>query len=110
MSSAFGCGCQACDRSLWKRRGRNRSMSATQRESGIVRRLLGIGVDRDLAERLATEGQTLQKLRALPMGELVTLGLTDEQAEWIRDTSRRPIPAATVASVLTAAAWTCCIC
>lgn len=85
-------------------------MTATQRESGIARRLLGLGVDKDLAERLATDGQTQTKLRALTTRVLHELGLTDAQVEWIKDTSRPPIPAATVARVLTDAAWTCCIC
>lgn len=84
-------------------------MTATQREQGLARRLLGFGVDRDLAERLAAQATSLKKLRALPPAELKRIGLNNFQVDWLKDTVRPPIPPPVVAKVLNDSAWTCCV-
>src|SRR5687767_6264745 len=82
----------------------------TQRENSVTRALLRVGLDTDLAERLASQGLTLTKLRKLSKKKLRQVGVNETAIRWILDARRPPIPAGTAAKVLTKAAFTCCVC
>ena len=72
--------------------------------------LMGRGLDRGLAEKLRKKKWTLAKLKAAKDAKLRALGLSQQTIKAIRADRRSEIPFASLASVLIANRFTCCVC
>lgn len=72
--------------------------------------LMRRGFDDETATRLVADDWTLAKLQQTSSDELLGLGLRLELVQTILDAERPPIPAETLAQVLVASRFICCVC
>lgn len=72
--------------------------------------LMARGIDSATADRLRRAGMTLGRLKQSSDAGLAALGLDPDQVAGLRAGARPPIPADTLAQVLWANRWTCCVC
>ena len=72
--------------------------------------LMGRGLDRALAAKLRKEKWTLSKLKVATDAKLKALGLSQRAVKAIRAGARSEVPFASLASVLIANRFTCCVC
>lgn len=68
------------------------------------------GVPSDVAERVSSSGQTLQKLRLMPDPDLLALGFPPDTVARVRSGPRPPIPESTVYQLLYESKSRCCVC
>lgn len=68
------------------------------------------GVPSNFANKIASYGYSLAKLKQLKTDELLALGFNQEAAEIINKEKRPPIPADTLNKVLYESQYACCIC
>ena len=72
--------------------------------------LLSFGIDFELASQLYNKKYTVSKLKQCGKHELISLGISEKIADDILISDRPPIPEETVNKLLSASAFTCCIC
>lgn len=75
-----------------------------------VAALISRGVDSHLARTLKGQGLTLKALQLKEVAELTNLGIPQRAANAIQKSARPPIPYPTLAAVLIANRFTCCVC
>lgn len=85
-------------------------MAKPRKPTATIRALMDRGFDSDLAEQLATQGYTLEKLKQTKRGSLISLGISMPLIDLLHSESRPPIPDDTLVSVLHCSRWTCCVC
>lgn len=95
------------------RSGRSRKSKFVHQGSPVNRTeasLMGRGIDRATAARLRTEGWTLGKLKSSTEAKLKKLGLSVRFIKALRMEQRAEIPFDSLAPVLIANRFTCCVC
>jgi hypothetical protein len=85
-------------------------MRVAGRFNPTVAALMARGIDSGFAETLRKKGYTLSSLKQSSDGELIGLGLVDEQIKLVREGSRPPVPPSNIAQVLWCNRFTCCVC
>lgn len=75
-----------------------------------VAALMRRGLDHETSNSLHAAGHTLSTLSQLSDNELGAAGVPDQFHDAFRSTGRPPIPFDTMARVLWANRWTCCVC
>lgn len=82
----------------------------TARYNPTVTALMRRGLPDDLAKKLHTDGHTLAALQQMPESDLTRLGLTAETIAAIKKGGRAIIPFDSLAKVLWANRYVCCVC